>query len=79
MAKKMSLPVASKNSKAVPVRIVSEATDNPSREKDYEARERMYRAQSAARTLAEAAEIKRDKGLMKDVKQHIKSIVKACS
>lgn len=78
MAKKPSLPVASK--KAVPVRIVSDyPSETSSTNKDYEARERMYRAKRAAETLAEAAQIKKDKSLMKDVKSHIKDMTKACS
>ncbi len=41
--------------------------------------ERRYRAQDAARTLARAEEIRRDKALMKDVKSHVKMMSKACS
>jgi hypothetical protein len=48
-------------------------------DKMYEERERKYRAKDAADTLARAAEIKKDKALMRDVKQHVKQITKACS
>ncbi len=44
----------------------------------YEAQERKYRAQSDARTLAEAQEIKKDRERMKEVKGHVKMMNKAC-
>ena len=47
-------------------------------ESRYAKEEQRYRTEDAARTLARAAEIKKDKALMKDVKQHVKSIAKAC-
>lgn len=79
MTKKLALPVA-KAGKPIPVKVVN---DSPSEAKvstntDYEARERKYRAQSDARALAEAEEIRRDKSRMKEVKSHVKMMNKAC-
>jgi hypothetical protein len=73
MAKKPSLPVA-KSKAPVAVKIVSDA---PTESKGYEERERKYRAESALRTLAEAEEIRKNKELMRDVKQCAKNMAKA--
>lgn len=40
----------------------------PCKNKEWEARERKYKAEEALRTLQRADEVRRDKGLMKDVK-----------
>jgi len=74
MAKKVMPVEKLKASKAkpVPVRIVSEGPSTSSY-KDYEARERKYRAEDALRTIKEYNKITSDKTLMKDVKQMAKS------
>lgn len=69
--KKSSLPVerpSTKSNNAV-----------PAADKGYEDRERKYKAQDALRTIQQAEEYKRDKGLMKDVKSLAKSALKAVS
>lgn len=45
----------------------------------YAEQERRYKAEDAARILARAEEIRKDKILMKDVKSHVKMMNKACS
>jgi len=80
---KSKLPVeklkASK--KAIPVRIVSEPASLSS-DKDYEARERKYRAEDALRDIERAEKHKRDAALMKDVKalaqDKVASLKKIC-
>ncbi len=44
--------------------------------KEQEAREKQYRAEDALRTLTRAEEIRRDSGLMRDVKAHAREQVK---
>lgn len=44
--------------------------------RDYEARERTYRARDALRTLTEADTIRRDKTLMRDVKAEAKKVMR---
>lgn len=77
MAKK-SLPVAAK---PVPVKIVHEP-EPASKNSDYEARERKYRAEDALRDIERAEGHKRDKQLMGDVKKLAKdkmnSLKKIC-
>ena len=70
MAKKMSLPVA----KAGGPESVKETMAPPDR---ISIQERKYRAEDGAKTLAKAQEIKKDKGLMKDIKFHVKMMTKA--
>lgn len=70
MAKKNPLPVA-------------KAMDVPKPAKDNEANERRrYMAEDAMRTMERAEEIKKDKGLMKDIKglakEKIKNLGKIC-
>ena len=48
-------------------------------EKQYAERERKYRAEDAIRTLTRAEEIRKDKGLMRDVKSEAKRISKTLS
>ena len=45
---------------------------SPMREKDYAEREKRYRAEEAIRTLTRADEIRKDRGLMRDVKSEAK-------
>jgi hypothetical protein len=52
----------------VPVKIVDGMTTSDGG-KDYEERERKYRAERALEDIERAEKHKRDKGLMKDVKQ----------
>jgi hypothetical protein len=61
MAKKKSLPVD--NGNAIPSYRPSKA--------DVE-REKRYRAEDAIRTIQQYETIKKDKDLMKDVKQHLR-------
>lgn len=70
MAKK-TLPVA-------PVNMPMEATA-PKADKKYAERERRYAAEEGLRTLNRAAEIKRDKVLLKDIKTLAKEQMKAVS
>ena len=70
MTKKMSLPVA----KAGDPVSTAGTIEGPDR---ISVQERKYRAEDGARTLARAQEIKRDKGLMKDIKSHVKMMTKA--
>lgn len=60
MKKKSKLPVESLG--------CSPAKVSASESKEHEARERKYRAEDALRTMQRADEIKRDSGLMKDMK-----------
>jgi hypothetical protein len=70
--KMAKLPVEKlKASKAVPVRIVSDAV--PARDDDD--RERKYRARSALEDIERAEDHRRDKSLMKDVKSLAKDKV----
>ena len=71
MAKKHTLPVAKAGG---PVSIKDDGIKISDK---YAAEERKYRAEDGARTLAKAQEIKRDKGLMKDIKSHVKMMTKA--
>ncbi|MDE2031418.1 MAG: hypothetical protein KGI58_04135 [Patescibacteria group bacterium] len=66
---KMGLPVkkSEASKKPVPVKIVND--DAPKIDKSYEEREKRYRAEEALRVLQKAEEHKKDKSLMKDVKQ----------
>jgi hypothetical protein len=67
MAKK-SLPVEKLTAaKAVPVKIVNDSS-SPAADKQYEDRERKYRAKSALEDIERAEGHKKDKALMKDVK-----------
>ena len=76
MAKK-SLPVEKlTTAKAVPVKIINDAP-SPASNKDYEARERKYRAEEALRDIERAEKHKSDKSLMKDVKSCAKEKMKA--
>lgn len=63
-----------KKSSKLPVEMPSTAAYKP-RKEDVE-RERRYRAENAIRTLKEADEIRRDKGLLKDCKQYVKEQAK---
>lgn len=73
MAKKAKLPVEKLGaSKAVPVKIVS---DVPTTDRDYEERERKYRARNALEDIERAEQHKRDKALMSDVKKLAKEKV----
>ena len=69
---KAKLPVqkltASKKTKPVPVKIVSDYDDGPKETAGHEARERKYRAEDALRTIKEYEKLQADKALMKDVK-----------
>lgn len=79
---KLKLPVGSGNTgkeKAVKKAGGSNAVDPGIKVSDkYEAQERKYRAQSDARALAEAEEIRKDKERMRGVKSHVKMMNKAC-
>jgi len=72
MAKK-SLPVE-KLTKAVPVKIVSDA---PQVARNDEDRERKYRARNALEDIERAKAHERDKDLMRDVKKLAKEKVKS--
>lgn len=74
----MALPVAKAGGGKPNAKVAVSTSDKIKVPDEYEARERKYRAQEAAQTLARAADIKKDKALMKDVKGHIKSMIKAC-
>lgn len=70
MAKKSKLPVEKLGaSKPVPVRIIQDTPSTAKPDRDYEARERQYRAEDALRDLERAEKHKRDKALMGDVKK----------
>ena len=71
--KKNTLPVAKAGG---PVSTESKILNNGADK--YAEEEKRYRAQSDARTLAEAEGIRRDKARMKEVKNHVKLITKAC-
>lgn len=79
---KLKLPVGNGNTgkeKAVKKAGGTNAVDPGIKVSDkYEAQERKYRAQSDARTLAEAEEIRKDRARMKEVKGHVKMMNKAC-
>ena len=60
--------------KPIPVKIVSSTGDSPAPYDDMK-----YRAKDALHTLARAAEIQRDKPLMKAVKAEAKSEIKRLS
>lgn len=79
MAKK--LPVQKRSATPVSVTIVDRPS-TASSDKDYEARERKYRAKSALEDIERAEGHKRDGDLMKDVKQLAKekmnSLSKVC-
>jgi hypothetical protein len=66
-----------KPSAPVPVKIVDVPTNSTSSNKDYEARERKYRAEDALRDIERAEKHKSDKGLMKDVKACAAEKIKA--
>lgn len=73
--KKKSMPVQGLSStKPVPVKIVND-TPSPSSDKDYEARERKYKAEDALRDIERAEKHKSDKALMSDVKKLAKDKV----
>ncbi len=55
----------------------SKSTAMPTPDKDWEQRERKYKAEDALRTLQRAEEIKSDKGLMKDCKALANTQMKA--
>lgn len=46
---------------------------------EHERREKQYRAEDALRTLTRADEIRRDAGLMRDVKSHAKTQIKTAA
>lgn len=71
--KKSKLPVERPSTKSIgnPV--------PPASDRDYEARERKYKAQDALRTIQQADEHRKDKELMKDVKNLAKAAMKAVS
>lgn len=73
---KSKLPVEKLAAKAVPVKIVDD-TPSTSSNRDYEARERKYRAEEALRDIERAEKHKSDKTLMKDVKACAKEKMKA--
>ena len=68
---KAGLPIkkAEGKTKPVPVKIVNEVTDSPASNKDWEAEERKRKAKYALEDIERAEGHKRDKSLMKDVKQ----------
>ena len=51
----------------------------PRMNRESEARERKYKAEDGLRTLQRAQEIKKDKGLLKDIKALAKEQLKAVS
>ena len=74
---KKGLPIAkaegAKKVKPVPVKIVhDEMMPSTANNKDYEAKEKRYRAEEALRDIERAERHKRDKELMK----HVKSVAK---
>lgn len=77
MSKKAGLPIkkAEGSKTPVPVKIVYD-DPKPSADKDYEAREKRYRAEDALRDIERAEKHKRDKALMKDVKAVAKEKIK---
>jgi hypothetical protein len=77
MAKKSKLPVEKLGTtKPVPVKIIQD-TPSTSSNKDYEARERKYKAEDALRDIERAEQHKRDKALMGDVKKLAQDKVKS--
>jgi len=78
MAKqKMPVEKLKPSKKAIPVRIVSDVPSTSSSDKDYEARERKYRAEDALRDLERAKKHESDKALMADVKKLANEKLKA--
>ena len=82
MAKKAGLPIkqaqgSGKVDKPIPVQIVDTMSPKVSQssDRDYEARERKYRAEDALRDLERAEKHRSDKTLMKDVKSLAKERV----
>lgn len=73
MAKKTALSKVAQ--KPVPVKIVSEPIKN--NDKDYEAREKKWRAEDDLRALQRAEEIRRDKARMSEVKKCANEQMKA--
>lgn len=60
-------------SKPVPVKIVNEVSDSPPKA------DNKWRAEDGLRTLQRAAEVKADKGLMREIKNLAKQQLKAVS
>lgn len=74
MAKKTALSKVAQ--KPVPVKIVSDCKPM-STDKDYEAREKKWRAEDDLRALQRAEEIRRDKSRMSEVKKCANEQMKA--
>lgn len=84
MSKKAGLPIKkAEGSKApIAVKIVHDEPTASASNKDYEERERKYRAKNALEDIERAEGHKRDKALMKDVKavarEKIKTMKNIC-
>ncbi len=76
---KLKFPVGNGNTgKEKPVKKAGGPVATPATTDKYAEQDRKYRAQSDARALAEAEEIRRDKERMRGVKSHVKMMNKAC-
>lgn len=82
MAKKTKLFSMVAKDKPIPVKIVSDAPSVAKSDGDYEKRERRYKAEEDIRTMQRAAEIQKDKGrtkAMKEVaKEQMEALKKCC-